>query len=138
MNKSGMVLRSWSASDAATGERMWWDGHSAKDICDEINATSPRAVKEKAIRSGWKRNPELILEASPNLFEIPQLSLPMLRPNGELVTIATVTAGKECRWIEATDDFFEAPMCGRPVEQKKGNESWCVFHRQRVYVKVAA
>lgn len=138
MNKSGMVLRSWSASDAATGERMWWDGQSAKEICDAIKATSPRAVKEKAIRSGWKRNPELILEAAPNLFEIPQLMLPMLRPNGELVTIATVLPGKECRWIEATDNFSEAPMCARPVERAAGNESWCQHHKGRVLTKAAA
>lgn len=121
------VFKSWGDAETATTKQMWWDGHTAQEICVAVNATSPRAVKEKVLRSGFVRNPDLGMDQP---YEIPVIMLPQPREDGELVTIANVKS-KECRVIYGDERLLDAPMCGRPI--KRG--SYCEEHCKVLFQK---
>lgn len=120
------IFRTWPGDATERLRQMWWNGKRAGQICKILGAANPRAVREKAEREGFIRNPMLTqkLEA----YQIPDLLLPMLRPDGSLVTIETVALA-ECRWMFATEPSCDAPLCGRPTERG----SWCDGHRKRVF-----
>jgi hypothetical protein len=124
-------LRTWNEADTAILKQMWWDGHRPETIAYALGHRSPRSIGDKAHAEGFKRNPELKLQGSPNLFEVPQFMLPALRAGGELVTTINVKRG-ECRWIESDEPGENAPMCGRETQVGR---SFCEFHVKRVYVK---
>lgn len=134
MTTEKFVLKSWPDRDVATLKQMWWDGASADEIRMAINAKSTKAVREKIARMEFKRNPEIKpRRGMPSIHEMPHLLLPAMRPDGSLVTVATVKDGKECKWIEASDELVDAPMCGRA-----STGPWCELHMRRAFTRAAA
>lgn len=113
----------WSDENAAVTKQMWWDGESYMAIRKAVNAKSERAVKEKIIREGFMRNPELakINEARP--YEIPFHRIPLVREDGSLVTIETVR-NNECRYMYG-EPSIDAPLCARVVVP---DTCWCHKH----------
>lgn len=117
------VFRTWSGDATERLKEMWWDGVHAEVICNVLGAKSVRAVQEKVSREGFKRNPALRVKRRDLHL------LPVLRPNGEPVTIGNVEHD-ECRWM-AGDPSIEAPLCGHKVQKYP----FCDAHRKLAYVK---
>lgn len=114
------VFRTWSRDQLGRLKELWRDGKSADECCGILRASSPGAVREKAKREGFKRDPAL---QGRKPIELP----PQARGDGSPVTIENC-ATRECRWPYGLP-AMDMVLCGRPVEKAP----WCKEHRAAAY-----
>lgn len=116
------IFRTWPHDKTERLKELWWQGKTPAQCCALLNATSPRAVVEKAQREGFVRDPRIIPADAATL-------LPVSRETGELVTMRNCTAN-ECRWGYGPP-AANMPMCGRPVARR--GIAWCEAHQRAAY-----
>lgn len=117
-------FQTWGAAALSQLKDMWWAGVPAGKIALALGASSPRAVKEKALLMGFGVDPTLTGSKVRPTLE------PMPRKDGAIVTLRNVN-DRECRWFCTGDSSPEAPLCGRPVKRS----SYCEEHTRRMFVK---
>jgi hypothetical protein len=131
-------FKAWSDEQTEMVRKLWAEGKTAWQITDILGDRSYRSVKSKIERERMQRDPKRVLppkgpkppSETLDLVHRANEPAPRLRDDGAPITMLNAKAN-ECRWMWDKKPSATSQLCGR-----RGQGSWCDYHRRRVYYLV--